>query len=444
MNTTNETTVSEVTPAPVVQKWEAKEIGPRMLKQFNDALSKANWNAKGVQTLRGIIGKPETQSSDGCIMVSMFGGGLHPEYSAKVAAIQADLGHVVTADNYKALTSRLNELAAWFHDNPMIKDERVTQEAHDASEASYAQSRAEQKRKDEEREAAKNIIMGELRAKYPWASGRRASENLKTLLGQTFPGIAFSVRSDSNSLTVSWENGPSDEEVGKLGNEFRSGSFNGMTDSYDYDNSAAGRAWSEVMGSVRYVSYSRTVDRQPVIDGLQADIAQWDEHGHHSLNQVAHRLIAKTSFPAGATLTGVERLPGDGCGQMEDWFKITFTTPEPTPGGFQAPASPVVSASGIVVTRNEEKGGVEIRFPAKPEAAMIERVKSQGFRWSRFSGCWWAKATDYKVRFAYELAGQELPKEGVSSPSASEGHRDPGEDAADRWAEMQHGLGCNA
>lgn len=93
--------------------------------------------------------------------------------------------------------------------------------------------------------------------------------------------------------------------------------------------------------------------------------------------------------------------------------------------------------AGITVSRNIEKGGVEIRFPAKPEASMIERVKSQGFRWSRFSGCWWAKATDGKVAFAYSLAGQEQPKNGQeqANPEQSEQVRDPGEDAADRHSE---------
>jgi len=424
MNTTTTTTTTTT-----LKKWEAGQgLGPRMLKQFNDAINKASFNARGVCTLTGIIGKPETESGRDCVMVSLFGGSTNPAYEPKLAEIQAKHGNIVTAANYKGLVDDLLALASWLHHNPIIKDERITQEAHDAKEANYAQAMAERKRKDEEHDAAKAIIAGELRAKYPWAVGRRSGENLKTLLGQTFPGIVFSVRSDSNSLTVSWENGPADGEVSKIGDQFRAGRFDGMTDGYDYDNSARTRAWSEVMGTVRYVSYNRAVDRQPVIDGLKASITDWDADGHHSVSQVAYRLIGKSSFPAGAVLTGVERLPGDGCGQMEDWFKITYTTPEPS---HSAPApTPVTNSAGITVSRNIEKGGVEIRFPSKPEASMIERVKSQGFRWSRFSGCWWAKATDGKVAFAYSLAGQEQPKN-----EQSEQVRDPGEDAADRHSE---------
>ena len=45
----------------------------------------------------------------------------------------------------------------------------------------------------------------------------------------------------------------------------------------------------------------------------------------------------------------------------------------------------------VTIRHNEEKAGIEIIFPAKPEATVINRLKSMGFRWSRFQGLWWRR-----------------------------------------------------
>lgn len=44
-----------------------------------------------------------------------------------------------------------------------------------------------------------------------------------------------------------------------------------------------------------------------------------------------------------------------------------------------------------VVSFNVEKGGIEIRFPERPAQSVIDSLKSDRFRWSRFSKCWWIK-----------------------------------------------------
>ncbi len=47
--------------------------------------------------------------------------------------------------------------------------------------------------------------------------------------------------------------------------------------------------------------------------------------------------------------------------------------------------------AGIVVTRNMEKGGIEIRFPSKPSNSVITSLKDKGFRWSPYNSVWWKK-----------------------------------------------------
>jgi hypothetical protein len=70
------------------------------------------------------------------------------------------------------------------------------------------------------------------------------------------------------------------------------------------------------------------------------------------------------------------------------------TRPEPT-------ASSEQPAAGV--TLNAERQGVEIRFPAKPPAAVLDRLKANGWRWSRFSACWYQRDTPEARAFAARL-----------------------------------------
>ena len=56
------------------------------------------------------------------------------------------------------------------------------------------------------------------------------------------------------------------------------------------------------------------------------------------------------------------------------------------------------------VTFNAEKRGIEIRFPAKPAAAVLSMLKRHGWRWSRFSSCWYQRATGEALNAAAQVA----------------------------------------
>ncbi|MDP9675205.1 hypothetical protein J2W97_001188 [Paenibacillus jamilae] len=56
----------------------------------------------------------------------------------------------------------------------------------------------------------------------------------------------------------------------------------------------------------------------------------------------------------------------------------------------------------VVVSYNDEKKGIEIRFPSKPESNIIEQLKAYGFRWSK-RGFWYAKQSDKTNQFASSL-----------------------------------------
>ena len=62
----------------------------------------------------------------------------------------------------------------------------------------------------------------------------------------------------------------------------------------------------------------------------------------------------------------------------------------------------------VTYTLNEEKNGVEIRFSSKPSEEIREQMKAAGFRWSRYSKCWYAKQSDSTISLAKELSSNDL------------------------------------
>ena len=64
------------------------------------------------------------------------------------------------------------------------------------------------------------------------------AQTIRKELKEKFPGVKFSVRSESftggNSIDIYYTNGVPEDEVRKLVNKYESGHFDGMTDCYNY------------------------------------------------------------------------------------------------------------------------------------------------------------------------------------------------------------------
>jgi hypothetical protein len=54
---------------------------------------------------------------------------------------------------------------------------------------------------------------------------------------------------------------------------------------------------------------------------------------------------------------------------------------------------------------NTEKSGVEIRFSERPDADVLTQLKANGWRWSRYSGCWYQRDSESARQFAQDFAG---------------------------------------
>lgn len=57
----------------------------------------------------------------------------------------------------------------------------------------------------------------------------------------------------------------------------------------------------------------------------------------------------------------------------------------------------------VKIVLNEDKNGVEIYFSGKPSEDVRNNLKSNGFRWSRFNKCWYAKQSEDTLGFANSL-----------------------------------------
>lgn len=60
---------------------------------------------------------------------------------------------------------------------------------------------------------------------------------------------------------------------------------------------------------------------------------------------------------------------------------------------------------------NQELNGIELSFESKPEAATLDEIKKQGFRWNRNKRIWYAKQTADRLIFAESLGQiEETPE----------------------------------
>jgi len=57
----------------------------------------------------------------------------------------------------------------------------------------------------------------------------------------------------------------------------------------------------------------------------------------------------------------------------------------------------------IIISKNEEKNGVEIRFSQKPSSATLSLLKHNGWRWSSFNSLWYNRYSEENMEFAKGL-----------------------------------------
>lgn len=98
----------------------------------------------------------------------------------------------------------------------------------------------EQKKDIQERKAKAVQRRKDNNAKYGKSEYALAAQEIRKELKSAFPGIKFSVKSSSASMTSSvdirWTDGPIAKEVEKITGKYQYGHYDGMTDCYEYSN----------------------------------------------------------------------------------------------------------------------------------------------------------------------------------------------------------------
>ena len=102
-----------------------------------------------------------------------------------------------------------------------------------------------------------------------------AAKNIRIELAEAFRGCRFSVKSSrfsgGDSIDVRWIDGPTTAQVDSIIGKYAAGSFDGMTDCYDYSMSA----WNDAFGDAKYVHSSRDYSEKFVASVLGRLARMW-------------------------------------------------------------------------------------------------------------------------------------------------------------------------
>jgi hypothetical protein len=295
------------------------------------------------------------------------------------------------------------------------KEAKKTPEEREAEQAKKAQREAARQKQAEEREAAnlaREALAEKLKQKYHFlrqadgvTSGvNLASANIRTLLSRLWPATSFSVRlekfSGGNSIDVSWTDGPTDKQVSAYTENFQSGGFDSMTDSsYSVDN-----AW-HIFGSTKYMHTNRSISAEAMaailpavqaamaagggaVEGTYIILSSTGESGYNAYrlySTVTGAACGHSTYPADVT----ELARGILCYAAPDVPENDTTTAQP-----DAIAPETTTAAGVVIRKNEEHNGIEIKFQGRPADSVLNWLKANRFRWSKFQKIWYAKFSE--------------------------------------------------
>ena len=165
----------------------------------------------------------------------------------------------------------------------------------------------------------------ELKANPTKSSSANCATAIREELKKEFAGVKFKVTSQNfsggDSVHITWENGPTTDEVEVFTSKYQYGRFDGMTDSYEYSNSR------EDLPQSKYIQTRREISEEVnnvVFESLLNFYSE--ETADYEIKQDCYRIINKTSIPLGATVTGAERTGQNGL--IEDFYRLTMLLPE--------------------------------------------------------------------------------------------------------------------
>jgi uncharacterized FlaG/YvyC family protein len=97
-------------------------------------------------------------------------------------------------------------------------------------------------------------------------AGQFAAKNIRKELKAAWPKVKFSVKSDYDSVGVTWTDGPTKHQVEQIVSKYRNGGFDSMQDMATYDPTA----FTNLFGGARYLSYYREFSESLLVKALDA------------------------------------------------------------------------------------------------------------------------------------------------------------------------------
>lgn len=349
-----------------MSKWTNTSAGKIQCNRFNKAWGALNWERNTSVELGGTVGGNEYRTA----ITKMIGT---DDGRADVAEAKQRIGErfgwTVTAQNVNDIIKAIEAELVTLKANRPVIDNRKTPEQVAEQNANLAKIHEEQKEK--ENTSARAFV-----AHY--GSGEKVTVQ---------PGQMAVV------AKICYDNSDS------------------MSDYYDRHASLSQSFALLVVP--KQAETERLARRGVAVSPLLSSI-EFDWHTEKWSMGHGNYLESKGGFELPAELQNLRNRYGSGDGVKRAHWEITFQqayrdafTLDTIAGYGTQPTQPSgpgpVSVSGVEVTENEEKDGIEIRFPSKPAADVLDSLKANGWRWSRFSSCWYTRRTERARQFAESL-----------------------------------------
>jgi len=107
-----------------------------------------------------------------------------------------------------------------------------------------------------------------------------AAKNIRIELKAAFPGVKFSVSSKrfsmGDSIDVRWTDGPTTKQVDAIINKYSAGSFDGVTDCYNYSTDDA---WTHAFGDAKYVHSNRSYSADLAAQSIKTLVKDYGSDG---------------------------------------------------------------------------------------------------------------------------------------------------------------------
>lgn len=295
-------------------------------------------------------------------------------------------------------------------DAPLATDEEIKAALAFAAQEEERRSR-ESAKAAEDREKLRAALPGQ----YPFLTTFKGSKksphalgaaNIKKHLSVAFRGVAFSVTSDifsgGNSIDVRWKDGPTTKAVNDITDRYQTSDFDGMQDI----SVSRGAVFPEIFGGAKYVFEHRDFSPEAV-DG--AISALWQKYRMAEQKEAPPQPTYE-DYKTGA-IWRIKIWPDDPrnfTDHLNEYLSaldLMPAAPAQSSSGACPAEPPTPPDTGATITRNPEKSGIEIRFPAKPDDSILVALRSAGFRFSRRQSMWYAKDTPATAEAAQRIVG---------------------------------------